>query len=124
MKYLLMLLLFAGICQGQEKDCIPIYYDSTKYEIGESPGNGTIGIYDNRKENIGKVQSIWQRPLDTRPITRQDLIDYFQECTPEWRLNKLIKDSVWILPIRTDWKEVLYKEPTFTGFKEWMEKRK
>ena len=58
------------------------------------------------------------------PITREDLFRYAEECSPEWRLNKLIKDSVWLPPIRKDWKEVLYKDLTFPGFIEWLGKQK
>jgi hypothetical protein len=55
------------------------------------------------------------------PETFCPLVEYIKECTPEWRLAKLIIDRVWIPPIRKDWKKVLYKKPTFDGFVEWLE---
>jgi hypothetical protein len=122
-----MLFLFAGICQGQEtigriksmkvittNDGYYIYLDTINSEIGESPGDMTIKVYDDT--------------IDSRPIIRQDLIDYFQECKNDstfvvnistWRESTLIKgftvirDTVWI-----------HNDPTFIGWWEWMEKRK
>ena len=60
----------------------------------------------------------------TKYYTGLNLVsEYKKECTAEWRLNRLIEKNVWTKPIRTDWKEVLYKEPTLEDFERWLKMR-
>jgi hypothetical protein len=73
--------------------------------------------------------------IDLRPITRQDLFDYFQECKNDstMKINWVGRGRVFIQKgypldeydfayIEPETTYVHHKKPTFQGFKEWLEK--
>jgi hypothetical protein len=99
--------------------------------------DGSSHMYDDLiKGKVNCVSDPNKKESTTSPITRQDLIDYFQECyndSSAITIERFIFDTTktkqkgyqWdyvIQKIDTLWIE--HKDPTFPGFIKWMEKIK
>jgi hypothetical protein len=87
------------------------------------------GKYDTMEMMSKQYREIFTDLLDLcLPLTDNKSLliglieEYQKECTAEWRLYILIKNRVWIEPIRTDWRKCLEKEPTLEGFKLWLKR--
>jgi hypothetical protein len=131
MKYLLMLLLFAGICQGQDKE----YQEFVKKwqdKVAKQRYVKLLDQYQGVLNEYCRIELHDTTRFTDRPITRQDLIDYFQECyndstTKEIHLrsvNGFCEGRNGVCSRESHHKMVvIHKDPTFTGFKEWLEKR-
>jgi len=115
MKILLIILLFtistfAQLFSPYNTRAETDAYNRGKYDAVEM-------ISKQYKEAFEKL------PIDINKSLLIGLIEEYQkECTAEWRLYILIKNRVWVEPIRTDWRKCLEKEPTLIGFKLWLKK--
>ena len=82
------------------------------------------GKYDAVEMISKQYKEVFEKlPIDINKSLLIGLIEEYQkECTAEWRLYILIKNRVWIEPIRKDWRKCLEKEPTLIGFKLWLKR--
>lgn len=127
--------LFASIALGQTQQELKQRWEANRqktpragmfftdtYSFQSMPDTGTVYRYIIGPDTIyADRESAWGMVGVLSMLRLYEIFE--QECTSEARLARLLRDSVWILPVDRQWERVLYRTPDLPGFMHFLEKR-